>query len=112
MVYTNHYSPGLLLNTDIRKKKYQHAVKCDDQQNIKDIIDVDMMYTPEEVTDNITNAPMTSTPVKKPSARKSLCLFTKILNVRPKTAKRRIVATKPKHRSMKVGNSLCTNKTK
>ena len=25
---------------------YQHAGKCDDQQNIKDIIDADMVYTP------------------------------------------------------------------
>ena len=35
---------------------------------------------------------MTSTPAKKPSARKSLCLFTNILDVKPKTAKRRFVA--------------------
>ena len=56
------------------KKIYQYAGKCDDQQNLKDIIDDDMVSTPEGVTDNIPNMPMTSTPVKKPSARKSLCL--------------------------------------
>ena len=67
------------------KKMYQHAGKWDEQQNIKDIIDADMVSTPEVVTDNIPDAPMASTPVKKPSARKSLCLFTNILDVKPKT---------------------------
>ena len=28
------------------KKIYQHAVKCDDQQNLKDILDDDMVLTP------------------------------------------------------------------
>ena len=45
------------------KKIYQHAGKCDDQQNLKDIIDVAILSTPEEVTDNSTNVLMTSTPV-------------------------------------------------
>ena len=67
------------------KKIYQHAGKCYDQQNIKYTIDADMVYTPEGVADNSTNAPMTSTPVKKPSTSKSLCLFTNILDVKPKT---------------------------
>ena len=70
------------------KKIYQHAGKCDDQQNLKDIIDYAILSTPEGVIDNSPNVHMTSTPVKKPSARKSLCLFTKILDVKPKTAKR------------------------
>ena len=55
---------------------------------------------------------MTSTPVKKPSAIKSLCLFTNILDVKPKTEKRRFVAAKYKHKAMKVGNNLWTKKTK
>ena len=55
---------------------------------------------------------MTSTPVKKPSDRKSLCLFTKILDVQPKTAKRRFVAAKSRRKSMKVCNSLWTKKPK
>ena len=55
---------------------------------------------------------MTSTPVKKPSAGKSLCIFTNILDVKNKTAERCIVAEKPKRKSMKVGISLCTNETK
>ena len=88
------------------KKIYQHAGKCDDQQNIKDIIDAAILYTPEGVTDNSPNVHMTSTPVKKPSARKSLCLFTNILYVQPKTAQRRFVAAKSRRKAMKVCNSL------
>ena len=71
---------------------YQQAGKCDYQQNLKDIPDAAMVSTPEGVTDNITNVSITSKPFKKPSASKSLCLFTNILDVKPKTAKRRIVA--------------------
>ena len=70
------------------KKIYQHAGKCDDQQNLKDIIDDAILSTPAGVTYNSTNVHMSSTPVKKPSARKSLCLFTNIFYVQPKTAKR------------------------
>ena len=76
------------------KNIYQHAGKCYDQQNIKDMIDADMVSTPEGVTYNSPNDPMTSTPVNKPSARKSLRLFTNILDAKPKTAKRRFVAAK------------------
>ena len=94
------------------KKIYQHAGKCDDQQNLKDIIDDDIISTSKGVTYNIPNVPMKSTPVKKPSARKSTCFFTNILDVEPETSKRRFVAAKPRRKSMKVGYSLWTNKTK
>ena len=70
------------------------------------------MSTSEEVTDYSPNVPMTSTPVKKPSANKSLCLFTNILNVKKKTAKRRAGAAKSKHISTKVGISLWDKKNK
>ena len=70
------------------RKIYQHTGKCDDKKNLKDIIDAAILSTPEGVTDNSPNVHMTSTPVKKQSARKSLYLFTNILDVQPKTAKR------------------------
>ena len=76
------------------KKIYQHASKCDDQQNLKDTLDAAMVLTTERVTDNINSVPMTSTPVNEPVDRKSLYLFTNILNFKQKTAKRRIVAVK------------------
>ena len=88
------------------KKIYQHAGKCDDKQNLKYIIDAAILSNPEGVTDNILNVHMTSTPVKKPSDRKSLCLFKNILDAQPKTAKCRFVAAKSRRKSMKVCNSL------
>ena len=92
------------------KNIYQHADKCDDKQNLNDIMDAAILYTPEGVTDNIPNVHLTSPPVKKLSARKSLCLFTKILAVKPTTAKRRFVAEKYRRKAMKVCNSLWTKK--
>ena len=92
------------------KKIYQHAGKCDDQKNLKGILEVALLSTLEGFTDKSHNVHMTSTPVKKPSARKSLCLFTNILDFQPKTAKRRFVAAKSKPKSMKVGNSLWKRK--
>ena len=37
------------------KKVYQHAGKCDDQKNLKDIIDAAILSTPEGFTDNSPN---------------------------------------------------------
>ena len=39
------------------KKIYQHEGKCDDQQNLKYILDTSMVLTPEVVTDNSPNLP-------------------------------------------------------
>ena len=55
---------------------------------------------------------MASTPVNTPSSSKSLYLFTNILDVKPKTEKRRFVAAKSKRKAMKVGNNPWTKKTK
>ena len=44
------------------KQIYQHAGKCDDQQNFKDIIDAGILSTTEGVTDNSPNVHMTSIP--------------------------------------------------
>ena len=95
------------------KNIYQHAVNFDDQQNLKDILEAALRSTPYGFTDSSPNVHMPSTPVKNPSASKSLCLFTNILDVQPKTAKRRFVAAKSRRKYMKVCNSLWTkNKTK
>ena len=63
---------------------YKQAGKCDEQQQLKDIIEADMVSTPEGLTNNSPISPMKSKPVKKPSARKSLCMFTNILDVNKK----------------------------
>ena len=64
------------------KKIYQPAFKCDDQQNLKDILEAAILSTTEGIIDKSPNAHMKSTPVKKPKAGKSLCLFTTILDVK------------------------------
>ena len=60
------------------KTLYKRVGKCDYQQQFKDILQDAMVSNPEEFTDNSLISPMTLTPIKKPSARKSLCLFTNI----------------------------------
>ena len=40
------------------KKIYEHAGKCDDQQNLKDMIDAAKLSTPEGVTYNSPNVHM------------------------------------------------------
>ena len=47
-----------------------------------------MVYTPGLFIENSPIYPMTPTPVNKPSAIKSLCLFNNILDVKKKTATR------------------------
>ena len=94
------------------KKIYQHAGKCDDKQNLKDIIDISIMSTIDRVKDNIPNESVTSIPVKKTSARKLLGLFTKILDVEPKTAKHSFMDTKSKDKALKVVSNLWTKRTK
>ena len=49
----------------LHKNIYQHAGKCDYQQNPKDALDAAMVSTPEEVTNDNQNVPMTSKPVLK-----------------------------------------------
>ena len=88
------------------KNIYQHAGKCDYQQSFKDYIHAAILSTQEGFTDNSPNVHITSTTVKKPSYSKPLCLFTNILDVEPKTAKRRFVAKKSRRKAMKVCNSL------
>ena len=61
---------------------FKQASKCDDQQQLKDIIEDAMVFIPGILTDNSAVSPMTSTPINKPLAQKSLCLFTNILDVK------------------------------
>ena len=46
------------------KNIYQHAGKCDNQQNPKDILSASMVSTSEDITYDSPSLPMTSTPVK------------------------------------------------
>ena len=57
------------------KKLYQHAGKCDNQQQFKDIFESDMVSTTKLFTNNSPRSPMNPTPVKKQSARKTTVSF-------------------------------------
>ena len=91
---------------------YQHARKWDYQRNLKGIIDDAMVFTPEEVTDFRPSLCITQTTVKKPSAWKSLFIFTNIFDVKNRTTTRRVESAESKRKAVTSGNSLWTNKTK
>ena len=56
-------------------KLYKSVGKCDDQQQYKDIIEVEMVSTPEGFTNNTQISPSQSVTVKNTSAIKSLRQF-------------------------------------
>ena len=70
-----------------------------------------MVSTPEGFTNNSSISPMTSAPVKKPSARKSLCIFTNMLDVKNKTATCRFISAKSKRKAIKYGTTPWALKT-
>ena len=55
---------------------------------------------------------MTSTPVNKPSARKSLCLFNNILDVKKKTATHQVGAAKSEGKEIKYKTTTWSLKQK
>ena len=69
-----------------------------------------MVSTTEIFTCESPISPITSTPVKKPSAQKSLCLFTKIFEVKKKTAYCQVGSAKSKRKAIKFGNKPRTLK--
>ena len=66
------------------KTLHKQSGKSDNQQQLIDILEAAMVSTPEGFTNNIPISPMKSSPVKKPSAQKSLCMFTNVLEVNKK----------------------------
>ena len=51
------------------EKNYKKSGKCDNQQQLKDIIEAAMVSTPEGFTDNIPISPRTSKTANKLRAR-------------------------------------------
>ena len=64
-----------------------------------------MVSTTEGFTYNSPISPMTSTPANKPSAQKSLCMFTNILEVKNKNATCRVGCDKYKRKAIKYDNT-------
>ena len=67
------------------KKLYTSAGRFDDKQQYKTIIEAAMLSTTEGFTDNNPMSPGHYVTVINPSARKSLCLVTEVLDVKKKT---------------------------
>ena len=64
------------------KKIYKQAGKCDGKQQFKDILEADMVSTHKGLNNNSPISPMISTLLKKSRAKKSLYLFTYILDLK------------------------------
>ena len=94
------------------KKLYKTAGKCDNQHHYKAILESAMVSTPEGSTDNSLMTPNPSVSNKNPSAIKSLHQFSETLDVKHKTAVRRLGAAKAKCKAIKTGNVLWSNITK
>ena len=77
------YEHRFLENID---KLYTSADKCDDQHQYKDILQAEMIYTHDIFTDNSPISPRPHVTVKNTSEIKSLCLSTKVLGAKKKTA--------------------------
>ena len=65
-----------------------------------------MVSTPDVFTDDIPMSPGTHMILRKPSTRKSLFLFTEVLDIKNKTTVRRVGADKSKHKAIRAGSML------
>ena len=86
-VHTVGIDPSLSNNTIYEnkclekiKKLYKQTGKWDDQQQLEYILEAAMVSTPEGFAENSPISPRTSSPFNKPSAQKSLCMFTNVLD--------------------------------
>ena len=73
------------MNTNVLKTSTNYTNKLVSgtaRKNFKDILEAAMVSTPEGFINDSPISPMTSAPVKKPSAQKSLCMFTNVLEVK------------------------------
>ena len=86
-------------------KLYKRSGKCDNQQQLKYILDADMVSSSEGFTNNSPIYPMTSTPVNKPIDIKSLFLSTNILHAKNKIATCQVGFTKSNHKAIKAGTT-------
>ena len=73
---------------------YTSAGNCNDQLKFKVIIELSMVSTPEAFIDKVPISIGPPLIVKKCSARKLLCLFNEVLDVKNKTAIYRVGAAK------------------
>ena len=87
------------------KKLYTSAGNSDDQLQIKAILEVSVVSNPERLSDS---SPISLGPpmnFKNYSARKPLCLFTEVLDVKKKISVRRVGAHKSNGKAIR-GDSM------
>ena len=72
------------MNTNVLKtsKIYKKSGKFDDHQQFKYILETAMVYTPDYYPTTVLYLPGHHRQSKKLSARKSLCMFTNVLEVK------------------------------
>ena len=87
-------------------KLLKNRGKCDYQHQYKEIIESDMVSTPEGCTNNSTITLNPAMFTKSPIARKPLRQFSETLDVKHKTDVCKLGAAKVKHKSIKIGNVL------
>ena len=75
----------------------------------KAIIEAYMVSTPEVLTDKSPLSPGPSVIVKNTSARKSLCQFSEVLDVKQKTAICGLSADKLRFKYIIEGSKLCSS---
>ena len=93
-------------------KLYKISGKRDDKHQYKAMIEASMVSKTKECTDNSPLTPNPYVSTKNYSARKLIHQFSKILDVKHKTAVRRIGASKANHKAIKTVNVLRSNITK
>ena len=86
------------------KKFYQHAGNFGNQQQFKDILEAYMLSTPKGSNNNSPRSSVSPPTHNKPSAIKSLCIFTNVLDVKNKAYSRRVGATKSRRKANKSVN--------
>ena len=89
------------------KKLYKYTGGCKNQQQYKDIIELSMVSTPVGLTDNSTMTVGMLVNIKKPSWRKSLSKFLKLLYIKFRTFFCILVNSKTKLKSISTGSVLC-----
>ena len=108
LVLTHHWATLLFLNTNVFKITWNYtnmlgSVTTNNNSNI--LLRLLWFLLLNDQLIKIPDIPWHPTTAKKPSAKKSLCLFTNILHVKNKTAIRQVGTAKSKHKVIKVGTT-------
>ena len=91
------------------KKIYTSAVKCNYQLQFKAILEASIVSACERLIDNSPMSPGPPMIVKKFSVRKSLRIFTEILDAKKKTAFCQLCAAKSKRKEILSGSMFSQN---